>query len=75
MLLVFIVAGVGCFNVEKEPTIELTQREFMIIYKNGYVSGRLNQARYVDSLSSENVWKIDSVEISDRFFLFLNRKK
>lgn len=53
---------------EKEPTIVLTQSFLMVIYENGYLKGIKNCQNYVDEETSQETWKLDSIELTTRFF-------
>lgn len=68
---ILLLCAVSCRNekpFKKEPTIELTQSELMVIYENGYLNGRINcQLHSTDGKSAE-IWSIDSATMSKRFF-------
>lgn len=68
---ILLLCAVSCQNekpVKKEPSIELTQSELMVIYENGYLNGKINcQLHSTDGKSAE-IWSIDSATMSKRFF-------
>lgn len=75
-LAVIFFSGLNCaLNApEKEKTIELTQKDLIAIFQNGYLSGTLN---YIQSNSIEEdhaIWRKDSLRITDLFFSLNYRK-
>ena len=68
---ILLLAAVACcpkIVKEKRPTINLTQSDLMVIYKNGYINGKLNIQLHSGDGMSDEVWQIDSFNLSKRFF-------
>ena len=71
-ILLFLAMSYTMFFDKKEPEITLTQKQFMILYKEGYLNGKINELIYGDSSKKirTKIWVDDSTSIANQLSKF-----